>query len=148
MFATARTPILKKDMFLSSRLCRRKFCFPLDSGGYWTWALANYGLQLPSLQMFIGEMGCWLIVGCFSLNKMWKDNRRQRDGYEPVSAGEPESSSVGPAVKPLVKNADGRIPITGWKVFLLAIPACCDIAGTTLMNVGFLFVAASSKSPP
>ena len=28
-------------------------------------------------------------------------------------------------------------------MFLLAIPACCDIAGTTLMNVGLLFVAAS-----
>lgn len=95
--------------------------------------------------MFIGEMGCWLIVGCFTLNKMWKDKRRQQAGYEPVGAGEPESSTVSPAVKPLVKNADGRIPITGWKVFLLAIPACCDIAGTTLMNIGFLFVAASSK---
>ena len=26
---------------------------------------------------------------------------------------------------------------------MLALPACCDIAGTTLMNIGFLFVAAS-----
>jgi len=28
-------------------------------------------------------------------------------------------------------------------VTFLALPACCDIAGTTLMNVGLLFVAAS-----
>lgn len=97
--------------------------------------------------MFIGEMGCWLIVGCFSLNKMWKDSRRQQAGYEPVDTGEPELNPFGPAVKALVKNADGRAPITGSKVFLLAIPACCDIAGTTLMNVGFLFVAASSEYP-
>lgn len=97
--------------------------------------------------MFIGEMGCWLIVGCFSLNKMWKDNRRQQAGYEPVGTGEAESNSVSPIVKSLVKSDDGRVPITGLKVLLLAIPACCDIAGTTLMNVGFLFVAASSEYP-
>ncbi|KAL0633819.1 hypothetical protein Q9L58_007251 [Maublancomyces gigas] len=98
---------------------------------------------MQTLQMFIGEMGCWLIVGCFSLNKMWKDNRRQQAGYEPVGTGEAESNSVSPIVKSLVKSDDGRVPITGLKVLLLAIPACCDIAGTTLMNVGFLFVAAS-----
>jgi drug/metabolite transporter (DMT)-like permease len=28
-------------------------------------------------------------------------------------------------------------------VLILALPACCDIAGTTLMNVGLFFVAAS-----
>lgn len=76
---------------------------------------------------------------------MWKDSCRQQAGYEPVGAGESESDSVSPIVKGLVKNDDGRVPITGSKVFLLAIPACCDIAGTTLMNVGFLFVAASSE---
>lgn len=76
---------------------------------------------------------------------MWKDSCRQQAGYEPVSTGEAESDSVSPIVKGLVKNDDGRVPITGSKVLLLAIPACCDIAGTTLMNVGFLFVAASSE---
>lgn len=76
---------------------------------------------------------------------MWKDSRRQQAGYEPVGSGEAESNSVSPIVRSLVKNDDGRVPITGLKVFLLAIPACCDIAGTTLMNVGFLFVAASSE---
>jgi drug/metabolite transporter (DMT)-like permease len=38
---------------------------------------------------------------------------------------------------------DGRQHLGGWRVVLLALPACCDIAGTTLMNVGLLFVAAS-----
>lgn len=95
--------------------------------------------------MFIGEMGCWLIVGWFELNRMWKDNRRQQAGYEPVGAGKVGSNSLSPIVGALVKSEDGRVPITGLRVFLLAIPACCDIAGTTLMNVGFLFVAASSR---
>jgi drug/metabolite transporter (DMT)-like permease len=36
-----------------------------------------------------------------------------------------------------------RIPLTGMRVFLLLLPAVCDIAATTLMNVGLLFVAAS-----
>lgn len=73
---------------------------------------------------------------------MWKDSRRQKAGYEPVGA---EPNSLSPIIKALVKSDDGRVPITGLKVLLLAIPACCDIAGTTLMNVGFLFVAASSR---
>jgi drug/metabolite transporter (DMT)-like permease len=36
-----------------------------------------------------------------------------------------------------------RQPLTGWKVTLLALPSICDILGTTLMNAGLLFVAAS-----
>jgi len=46
-------------------------------------------------------------------------------------------------MKPMVPNADDRAPLEGWKVILLGLPACCDITGTTLMNVGLLFVAAS-----
>ncbi|KAJ5894053.1 hypothetical protein N7495_005744 [Penicillium taxi] len=38
---------------------------------------------------------------------------------------------------------DFRIPLRGWRILLLAAPSCCDITGTTLMNVGLLFVAAS-----
>ncbi|KAL8828803.1 MAG: hypothetical protein Q9170_006441 [Blastenia crenularia] len=48
-----------------------------------------------------------------------------------------------PVVKSMIPVTDDRIPLVGWRVFLLAMPACCDIAGTTLMNVGLLFVAAS-----
>jgi len=36
-----------------------------------------------------------------------------------------------------------REPLTGWRVTILALPAICDILGTTLMNAGLLFVAAS-----
>ncbi|KAJ5852124.1 uncharacterized protein N7529_011509 [Penicillium soppii] len=44
---------------------------------------------------------------------------------------------------PKPHEEDERIPLRGWKVLLLAAPSSCDIAGTTLMNVGLLFVAAS-----
>jgi len=36
-----------------------------------------------------------------------------------------------------------REPLTGWRITILALPAICDILGTTLMNAGLLFVAAS-----
>lgn len=72
--------------------------------------------------------------------------------YQPVPNDDEEDTLLGsrtsleatsPAIKALVPNADDRRPLEGWKVTLLALPACCDITGTTLMNVGLLFVAAS-----
>ena len=111
--------------------------------------------------MFIGEMGCWLVVAGFVLYRryMAKDAPLFRGGYEQVNGAEDgadldeedgelgrafsASEAAGPAASSLVPNADDRRPLVGWRVFLLALPACCDITGTTLMNVGLLFVAAS-----
>ena len=112
--------------------------------------------------MFIGEMGCWLVVAGFSIYRRFfpKDAPLFRGGYEHVHDEDERaddfardsrelrrSSSTGrsanPAVAALLPNDDGRRPLVGVRVFLLALPACCDITGTTLMNVGLLFVAAS-----
>ena len=112
--------------------------------------------------MFIGEMGCWLVVAGFSIYKRYvaKDAPLfRRSGYEHINDTDDgegldndetglgrsfsASESPGPAALALVPNADDRRPLVGWRVFLLALPACCDITGTTLMNVGLLFVAAS-----
>lgn len=109
--------------------------------------------------MFIGEMGCWLVVYLFHLHQVWLERQRDKRGYEPVASGEASEGlldgqeevgrDTNPAAKPLVPNAnDGRLKLEGNRVLLLALPACCDIAGTTLMNVGLLFVVASSTSPP
>jgi drug/metabolite transporter (DMT)-like permease len=105
---------------------------------------------LQTLQMFIGEMGCWLVVGGFSLYQKYVSRRA---GYEAIptstdGANTPaDSVDSAPAVanplRPAHADDEGRIPLTGSNVLLLALPACCDIAGTTLMNVGLLFVAAS-----
>ena len=104
---------------------------------------------LQTLQMFVGEMGCWLVIGVFSL---WQRYASTRAGYETIPNGEgaatpssDESDAVGIAnpLKPAYPDDEGRIPLHGKNVFLLALPACCDIAGTTLMNIGLLFVAAS-----
>lgn len=112
--------------------------------------------------MFVGEMGCWLVLGITVLWRRFIAPRFSRDqtplltgGYRPVH-GEEESpddddddhtiDSLGAEqrqrIKPVVYDED-RIPLRGWRILLLAAPSSCDIAGTTLMNVGLLFVAAS-----
>jgi drug/metabolite transporter (DMT)-like permease len=101
--------------------------------------------------MFIGEMGCWIVVGAFALYRRLTKSKEPSGEYEPVASAEgypsPPSSPVdepSPMSKAMAaSNAETRIHLKGWKVILLALPACCDIAGTTLMNVGLLFVAAS-----
>lgn len=107
---------------------------------------------LQTLQMFIGEMGCWLVIGAFSLYQRYVSRRA---GYEaipssadegtvtPALSEESETADVANPLKPVHADEEGRIPLEGTSVLLLALPACCDIAGTTLMNVGLLFVAAS-----
>jgi drug/metabolite transporter (DMT)-like permease len=107
---------------------------------------------LQTLQMFIGEMGCWLVIGLFSLYQRYTSRRA---GYEAIPSGndegtvtpalsdESETRDVANPLKPAHPDDEGRIPLVGKNILLLALPACCDIAGTTLMNVGLLFVAAS-----
>lgn len=103
--------------------------------------------------MFIGEMGCWLVVAVTFLYRQYIAPRLSSDpspllagGYHPINSDlEPEDDQTDNLdesrhPKPL---HDERIPLRGWRVFLLAAPSSCDIAGTTLMNVGLLFVAAS-----
>lgn len=113
-----------------------------------------------SAQMFIGEMGSWLVVFLSWVYSRYI-SRRSADtapllpgGYQPVNNvdaadDDDEDRTLGgvggpdPINKPLIPNDETRIRLKGWKTILLAAPACCDIAGTTLMNVGLLFVAAS-----
>ena len=86
--------------------------------------------------MFVGESGCWIIVAIFALIKRVSRNR----GYTAIPNDTQDETNA--ALKPLIPK-DGRRPLSGARVFLLAIPSTCDIIGTTLMNGGFLFVAAS-----
>ena len=118
---------------------------------------------IQTLQMFCGETGTWLVVLAAHL---WTRFRAARPGYQPLFrnddpiAEEDEAAETytdegiaqaregedgGVPVKPIlsVPDENGRVPLEGWNVCLLALPACCDITGTTLMNVGLLFVAAS-----
>ena len=113
--------------------------------------------------MFVGEMGCWLVVGAFSIYRHFypKAAPLLEGGYTAVNEAEdsesnPDTDSMpdqinnepnGVIAKSLlpanVDSEDNRQPLSGWRILLLGLPACCDITGTTLMNVGLLFVAAS-----
>lgn len=103
--------------------------------------------------MFIGEMGCWLVVGIFWIYHRYSPSAPQSEGYTAVvgddaeEAGERASissrDSRNPLQHALLKSDETRLPLNGGKVILLSIPAICDILGTTLMNVGLLFVVAS-----
>ncbi|KAF2764730.1 hypothetical protein EJ03DRAFT_17728 [Teratosphaeria nubilosa] len=125
---------------------------------------------LQTLQMFIGESGCWLVVFFSWLFKRWGkpsattpaqdlvyepvDSRDEDEGYHEDEEEVEGSMSISQTLadptnilaKPFVDAEEGqqeRKPLTGWKVTLLALPSICDICGTTLMNVGLLLVAAS-----
>ncbi|WEW55263.1 hypothetical protein PRK78_000692 [Emydomyces testavorans] len=113
---------------------------------------------LQTLQMFIGEMGCWIVL--FGIN-MWNRHVRARwgDSSAPLLAGEYQPVGDGTGDPPPYEDVDddppsrgnisksilddSRIKLRGARILLLAAPACCDISGTTLMNVGLLFVVAS-----
>lgn len=103
---------------------------------------------LQTMQMFIGESGCWLVIGLFSA---WQRFKSRRAGYEAIpgdgaatpASDDSETADVANPLLPAHADEEGRITLTGTNILLLALPACCDIAGTTLMNVGLMYVAAS-----
>ncbi|KAK1835065.1 hypothetical protein QBC39DRAFT_275371 [Podospora conica] len=108
---------------------------------------------IQTLQMFVGEMGCWLVVGLMSLYNKYVAKGGPA-AYQPLSTtddGEgPDNASIrshtalngGNNGTTGHKHA-GENVLRGWRVILLAAPSTCDICGTTLMNVGLLLVAAS-----
>lgn len=105
--------------------------------------------------MFVGEMGCWIVVGLSVIYKRFVAPRLTRDpsplfegGYQPVGEEDEDDDHTldgrnGHGHNKPTHEDDDRIKLRGWRILLLAAPSCCDIAGTTLMNVGLLFVAAS-----
>ncbi|TQN70463.1 hypothetical protein CSHISOI_05062 [Colletotrichum shisoi] len=103
---------------------------------------------LQTAQMFVGEMGCWLVVGLMTLFRRYGPGASPTsDGYEAVNTNDTEDANA-----PLV-NSSADIPkpqerdpgsiLRGSRILLLALPAICDILGTTLMNIGLLLVVAS-----
>ena len=96
-------------------------------------------VDLVRLQMFIGEMGCWLIVASYALYNRFSKRR----GY--TALADDEGDDTNPALKPLLAKED-RVVMKGKAILLLALPSTCDIAGTTLMNGESLASKASLLS--
>jgi len=132
----------------------------------------NAGFEQPvwqTLNMFIGEMGCWLIVFADYVRTRFSKNRTA--DYEPVTTEDVEPQTVGERegnglhthgegvygssvavageeeedTSPLVKTLSQQTPteLRGWNLLLLALPSSCDIMGTTLVNVGLIMIPAS-----
>ena len=118
---------------------------------------------LQTAQMFVGEMGCWLVVGLISLYNRYQAKNGGSPtsaAYEAVAADDAENEennenddgasihsrtalngSGGPGK--LLVVTDATSVLRGFGILLLALPSVCDILGTTLMNAGLLLVAAS-----
>lgn len=101
---------------------------------------------LQTAQMFIGESGCWIVVGLMTLyRKYFGDQTPGENGYRPVNTndGNDNEEAEGAGNTGAAAKGQGYGVLSGYRVLLLALPAICDICGTTLMNVGLLMVAAS-----
>ncbi|KAH7038037.1 integral membrane protein-like protein [Microdochium trichocladiopsis] len=108
---------------------------------------------LQTAQMFVGESGCWIVVGFMSLYQSYA-NKHKRDGYQAVSTRDPSAARDNDDDAASITSQDTLITrerrsgapdglLSGFGILLLALPAICDILGTTLMNAGLLMVAAS-----
>lgn len=100
---------------------------------------------IQTLQMFVGEMGCWLVVGLLKLRERYL-SKTGGPSYQTVSTSDndgttPDDASIRSTTA--LNGSKSTSVLRGWKVTLLALPAICDICGTTLMNTGLLFVVAS-----
>ncbi|QPH16956.1 hypothetical protein C2857_001701 [Epichloe festucae Fl1] len=96
---------------------------------------------LQTAQMFVGEMGCWLVVALMAVYRRFTSRHPPQEwGYHAVGVIDPIDDQDSNLPKP---DIDGRSVLRGFRVTLLALPAICDICGTTLMNAGLLLVAAS-----
>lgn len=95
---------------------------------------------LQTAQMFVGEMGCWLVLGLMTLyRRFFPSTTSSTTDYHAVHTDDHDHDADGedrdePPKRDLLK---------GFGVVLLALPAISDILGTTLMNAGLLLVAAS-----
>lgn len=100
---------------------------------------------LQTAQMFIGEMGCWLVVGLMALWRRFTGTSSPTErGYQAVDTNEDDDPAPDVESNDRTKLLNnGRSILKGHRILLLALPAICDICGTTLMNAGLLMVAAS-----
>lgn len=163
MYETVTRPIQRTGSCLSSPSFKRRWhrlrqqSRIMGTWLLWTLRTLTYEVFLESIraQMFVGEMGCWIVVGLSIIYKRFVAPRLTRDpsplfegGYRPVGEEDEDEDHTldgrdGHGHRKPAHEDDDRIKLRGWRIFLLAAPSCCDIAGTTLMNVGLLFVAAS-----
>ncbi|KAK9762817.1 hypothetical protein K7432_011090 [Basidiobolus ranarum] len=101
-----------------------------------------------TLNMFIGEASCLL---AFYFIRLSQRHYNTALGYEeipgsstPRVAEEEVDGDDSPVIKKrLSSEQPSTEPLEGWKTLLMWLPTLCDICGTTLMNVGLIYISAS-----
>ena len=92
---------------------------------------------IQTAQMFMGEMGCWVVVGGFWVYSRYvgKLSGRASEGaaYHAINNADEEGDAdtgsirsnapLNPTIRILLKDEEGRIHLTGYKLCLLALPA-------------------------
>jgi drug/metabolite transporter (DMT)-like permease len=88
--------------------------------------------------MFVGEMGCWLVIAATAAYRRLASKRSPAErGYQAINTSQPNGDDDE------TLEDDQPSVLRGYRILLLSLPAICDICGTTLMNIGLLLVAAS-----
>lgn len=80
---------------------------------------------IQTLQMFIGEMGCWLVIGAHHGYSKIRQRVRRSNGYQPIASAEALEDPIepsSPVLKALTASSD-RPLLSGAKIILLALPA-------------------------
>ncbi|TPX12119.1 uncharacterized protein E0L32_007234 [Thyridium curvatum] len=108
---------------------------------------------IQTAQMFVGEMGCWLVVGLMQLYNRYIAKKPSEGGYQPVDTNEHADADADADASSIHsetalngsgnRNKHDEAILRGFRIFLLALPALSDLLATTLMNCGLLLVAAS-----
>jgi len=86
-----------------------------------------------TLQMFLGEMLCFLPVLYTTVASYWRT----------PSVHLPDESSDDTLEDFSESQKTPQEKLTGRRILLLWLPALCDLTGTTLMNVGLLYTPVS-----
>ncbi|BFZ55252.1 hypothetical protein PYCC9005_002292 [Savitreella phatthalungensis] len=116
---------------------------------------------IQSFAMFSGESLCFVVVGLSAMYSLFFRGRSASHhhptgaaGYTPLFADDTHRQSqtsdraddadldTSIATNALHKDSNNP-PLVGRKTLYLALPAICDIIGTTIMSIGLLFVPAS-----
>ncbi|KAI1423803.1 hypothetical protein F5Y12DRAFT_508220 [Xylaria sp. FL1777] len=111
---------------------------------------------LQTAQMFVGEAGCWLVVGLMAAySRIVNRKSPGNNGYQPIESSDAAAADADPNADAASVNSESTLlahkrtgagpsgVLSGFGILLLSLPAICDILGTTLMNAGLLMVAAS-----
>lgn len=86
--------------------------------------------------MFVGEAACWAVI---ALSTAFSNARRILSSAPTSGKNSPNSDTL--ASSPLLSEPNQQTGTV--KLYIVALPAMCDILSTTMLNVGLLFVVPS-----